>query len=303
LMIGLLGSINLYSQINVPVAADYQIATADGAWCWFADPRAVYHKDKQEKIYYGYINRQGDVVISSRDMKTKAIENFVLHEKLQIDDHNVPSILFLPDGKLLTFYTEHNGKFFMRKSKNAEDISAWEEERVLSFGLADELITYSHPVMLSGENNRIYMFFRSRNKRKGKSQEANWKQNYVYSDDFGKTWTNAKAYLTSQGRHDKIPYLKVVSDHKSRIHFLFTDGHPKVSFASVYHIYYEKGKFHQTNGNELQGINEIPLDITKIDKVYDYDKNKEKSWIWDIALDKKGHPVVTYARFPSTHDH
>src|SRR5690606_17477730 len=171
-------------------------------------------------------------------------ESYLLHEKLQVDDHNVPSILFLPDGKILTFYTEHNGKFFMRKSKNAEDISEWEDEIALSFGLNDEFVTYSHPVMLSGENNRIYMFFRSRNRRTGASQDVNWKQNYTYSDDLGKTWSNAKAYLTSKGSHHKIPYLKVVSDHKSKIHFLFTDGHPKVSRSSVYHAYYEKGKFH-----------------------------------------------------------
>ena len=303
-LIGLFVSINGYSQGNVPIAsATYQVAAEDGAWCWFADPRAVYHKGKHEKIYYGYISSQGDVVISAQDMKTKVVESYLLHEKLQVDDHNVPSILFLPDGKILTFYTEHNGKFFMRKSKNAEDISEWEDEIALSFGLNDEFVTYSHPVMLSGENNRIYMFFRSRNRRTGASQDVNWKQNYTYSDDLGKTWSNAKAYLTSKGSHHKIPYLKVVSDHKSKIHFLFTDGHPKVSRSSVYHAYYEKGKFHQTNGNELSGIQEIPLDITKIDKIYDYDEVKIKSWIWDIALDKKGRPVVTYARYPSVHDH
>src|SRR5690606_31654529 len=119
-------------QLKLPSPASYQVAAEDAAWCWFADPRAVYHKGRQEKIYYGYISSQGDVVISSRDVKTKKVQTYRLHEKLQKDDHNVPSILFLPDGKILAFYTEHNGKFFVRKSKNPEDISAWEEERVLS---------------------------------------------------------------------------------------------------------------------------------------------------------------------------
>src|SRR5690606_23038145 len=71
LFVGLLNGINGHTQTTALNAADYQVAAQDGAWCWFADPRAVYHKGKQEKIYYGYINSQGDVVISSRDMKTK----------------------------------------------------------------------------------------------------------------------------------------------------------------------------------------------------------------------------------------
>lgn len=96
---------------------DYSIAAKDATWCWYADPRAVYHKGKHEKIYYGYISSKGDVVISSRDANTKEIQTFILHEKLQVDDHNVPSVLFLPDGKLLTFYTEHNGRFLSVKVK------------------------------------------------------------------------------------------------------------------------------------------------------------------------------------------
>lgn len=303
LFAALLCGISGYSQIEVASGSAYQVVAEDGAWCWFSDPRAVYHKGQEEKIYYAYINSQGDVVISSRNVKTKAIKTFVLHEKLQVDDHDVPSILFLPDGKILTFYTEHNGKFFIRKSKNAEEISAWEEEEVLSFGLDEEFITYSHPVMLSDENNRIYMFFRSRNKRKGAGQDVNWKQNYSYSDDLGKTWSNAQYFLSSKGHHNLIPYMKVVSDNKSKIHFLFTDGHPKVSFSSVYHVFYENGAFHQTNGEVLTSIKKLPLDITKINKIYDFDKGKIKSWIWDIALNKKGNPVVTYAQYPSVNDH
>ena len=301
---GLCYGINGYSQTQAPAASAYQVAAEDGTWCWFADPRAVYHKGKQEKIYYGYINSKGDVVISSRDVSTKAVQTFILHDKLQVDDHNVPSILFLPDGKLLTFYTEHNGKFFMRKSKNAEDIGAWEEERELSFGLENELITYSHPIMLSGENNRIYMFFRSRNKRNPeKPGYINWKQNYAYSDDYGETWSDAETYLTSDGQYNGIPYLKIVSDNKSKIHFLFTDGHPKLDLSSVYHMYYEKGRFHQTNGDAIAVRAEVPLDIGKIDKVYDSDAGNIRSWIWDVALDKKGNPVIAYARYPSVDDH
>src|SRR5690606_4458721 len=173
-----------------------------------------------------------------------------------------------------------------------------------SFGLKDELITYSHPVMLADEGNRIYVFFRSRNKRIPTDPTyINWKQNYVYSDDLGETWTQASAYLMTGGDYNRIRYLKIVSDNRSKIHFLFTDGHPKLDLSSVYHMYYEKGAFHQTNGETIAPLTEIPLDPQHVNKVYDADQHQVKSWIWDIALDKQGYPVVTYARYPSVNDH
>jgi hypothetical protein len=287
----------LHSQVkNDP---GFQVVSEDGAWCWFADPRAVYHKGAKERIYYGYINTEGDVLISARDVKTKEVETFVLHEKLQVDDHNVPSILFLPDGKIVVFYTEHGGRFFTRKSRYAENISEWDEERVLSFGLPEKRLCYSHPAMLSEENDRIYMFFRG--VMPGESY-AGWGQYYSYSDDQGETWADG-AYLINTRNFDNPVYLKASSDNKSRIDILFTDGHPKIGPASVYHMYYEKGAFHKTNGDPIASTGGIPIGPEQATKVYDVSTNKTKSWIWDIALDKKGRPVVAYTRYPDETDH
>jgi hypothetical protein len=277
----------------------YQVIAEDGAWCWFSDPRAVYHKGEHEKVYYCYIRRNGDVVISARDVKSKATETHVLHAELQGDDHDVPSILFLPDGKILTFYSEHNGRYFMRKSRYPEDISSWEEERTLSFGLGVKQLCYGHPAMLSGENNRIYLFFRG--VTKGPTHNG-WGQYYSFSDNAGDTWADG-SYLLDTRAIDNAPYLKASSDGKSRIDIVFTDGHPKLGAASVYHIYYEKGKFHQTNGDVIADLKDVPLQLDKINKVYDVHLHHTRSWIWDIALNKKGRPVVAYAQYPSVKDH
>src|SRR5690554_4389940 len=51
--------------------------TNDAAWCWFSDPRAVYHKGNHERIYYGYINSKGDVKVSSYDLQTGVEEEFI----------------------------------------------------------------------------------------------------------------------------------------------------------------------------------------------------------------------------------
>lgn len=295
-------AMNAGAQHTTTLSKSPQLLAEDAAWCWFADPRAVYHKGEQERIYYGYINSKGDVMIGARDQKTGKTETFNLHPELQIDDHNVPSILFLPDGKLLAFYTHHNGKFFTRKSKRAEDITEWEEERILEFGPGKKLICYSHPVMLAEENNRIYMFFRSRYVTGKKATFKDWYQMMSYSDDLGQTWTDAQRVMDSYDVDNPV-YMKVSSDNKSRIDILFTDGHPKIGAASVYHMYYKDGQLHQTSGKSIAPLSAMPIGVDKIDKVYDVTKHKTKSWIWDIALDKKGHPIIAYTRYPHETDH
>src|SRR5690606_30431542 len=94
-------------------AKDYEKIADDGAWCWFSDPRAVYHNGQSETVYFGYINSIGDVMIGSKDIKSGKVDHFALHDSLQIDDHNVPALIVLPDGKLMAFYNEHNGNVFM----------------------------------------------------------------------------------------------------------------------------------------------------------------------------------------------
>ncbi|GAB2778333.1 hypothetical protein GCM10027275_22110 [Rhabdobacter roseus] len=269
--------------------ATTETAATDAAWCWFSDPRAVYH---QGTLYFGYINSRGDVLISARTTASGQTTTCVLHEQLQIDDHNVPSILILPDGHLLAFYTEHNGKFFLRKSKKPGDISAWDDERVLPFG---NRVSYSHPVLLEKENNRIYLFWRG----------SDWRPSFSYSNDGGSTWADERPLIDSRGLSNAHrPYLKVTSNHQDRIDFIFTDGHPsREETNSVYHAYYQKGTFHQTNGERIGTWEELPLQHGNINKVYDATTTGQRAWIWDVALDAKNRPVVVYNRFPSETDH
>jgi len=102
---------------------------------------------------------------------------------------------------------------------------------------------------------------------------------------------------------DNARYLKISSDNRSRIDFLFTDGHPKIGAAPVYHVYYEKGKFHQTNGEVITNLKDVPLQLPAINKLYDAESGKTKAWIWDIMLDRNKRPVVTYAQYPSVKEH
>ena len=271
----------------------------DGVWCWFSDPRAIYYSGKNEKIYFGYVNGQGDVCIGSKDLYSGKLTSFILQDTLEIDDHNVPSILVLPDGKLLSFYNEHNGSVFMRKSKYAEDISSWEEVQVVSPKTETYRYTYTNPIRLSAENGRIYLIGR----KVGPTRSfEHWWQYLKYSDDEGQSWSKEIILLDNQGRKNP-PYLKVSSDHKSRIDFAFTDGHPKIgSDVSLYHMYYSRDTFFQTNGLPIRHRDHLPIRILSVDKVYDASRSQVRSWIWDIAFQSDG-PVITYVRYPTESDH
>lgn len=282
-----------------PQSAQAETLTEDGVWCWFSDPRAIYHKGEKEQLYFGTINSRGDVLINSKDLNTGEVKTFILHDSLEVDDHNVAAILILPDGKLLTFYNEHNGDVFMRKSVHPEDITAWEPERVICRSTQEYRYTYTNPVQLSGENGRIYIIGR----KVGPTRSfENWWQYIKYSDDEGQSWSEDIVFLDNEGRKNP-PYLKVATDHESRIDFLFTDGHPKIGpDVSVFHLYYQDGAFHQTDGASLADWKQLPIPIKTVNKVYDAAPTQVRGWIWDIIL-KDGQPYITYARFPSEADH
>lgn len=163
-------------------------------------------------------------MIKSLDLESDKADEFTLHEELQIDDHNVPGLLMLPDGKLLAFYSEHNGNIFMRKSKMAENINEWEEEVILLEKDTKNRYCYVNPVMLSDENNRIYLIGRNV-VRNDKGTYTDTRTYCIYSDDLGATWSKELNILDNLGL-DSRQYVKIASDDRSRIDFLFTNGHP-----------------------------------------------------------------------------
>ena len=55
-----------------PSFEGYEV-TPKGAWCWFADPRALHHESKDgsiDKTYIGYIDVHGNIKAMQTDWKT-----------------------------------------------------------------------------------------------------------------------------------------------------------------------------------------------------------------------------------------
>ena len=97
----------------------YQSFTFNGAWCWFSDPRAVYYEGEFRRTYSGWIDNFGDIHIAYYDHDTREISSKLIYDKLEVDDHDNPSILFDEKGHLLVFFNNHGGPegLYFTKSK------------------------------------------------------------------------------------------------------------------------------------------------------------------------------------------
>jgi len=265
----------------------------DGAWCWVQDPRAVYHKGRHRRTYSGWVTRAGALQVASYDHETREVRVVTLRKRWHRNDHANPAFLVRADGRIMAFYSTHNGKrLFSRVSKRPEDISAWDDEIIVS---SQGRITYPNPMQLSAENDCIYVLWRGRT----------WKPTFAVSDD-GVTWSAPKVLIQEKGReaHDIRPYLKAACDGVDTFHLAFTDGHPRDEPQnSIYYAKYRNGAFHKADGTRIKGINDLPIRHSEADRVYDARQTNVRAWIWDVAGDASQNPVIVYTRLPKESDH
>ncbi len=282
------------------VSQSRNVLTDDGAWCWFSDPRAIYSGDN--RIVTGWVTRDGSVEAASLDLKSGKTVTKTLYPQLEVDDHDNPAFLKLSDGNVLAMYTWHGGKkgalgVIQQVTSAPGDVSSFGEPHVF-LPKTDELLrkyvretyTYANPFLLSEENNRVLCFGRW----------IGFKPNLITSDDQGKTWSDPRVIITSKDLDvNNRPYVKYYSDGKSRIHLIFTDGHPASEpLNSVYYCYYEKGAFWRADGSRICSLDQLPFHPSDASVVYKASKTEGKAWIFDVAV-KNDQPVIVYTRYPT----
>jgi hypothetical protein len=274
--------------------------THDGAWCWFSDPRAIM---VDGSVFSGWVKADGTIEAMKFDTDTEKIQTDALYFRLEIDDHNNPAFVSTGDGQIIAMYTRHGPKdlfinFLDDYSKDfdfsgAQLIHPISQEELEKF--PRETITYANPFRLKKENNRIYCFGRW----------TGFKPNMMWSDDGGTTWSKSKVFITNYPFHsNNRPYVKYFSDGESRIHMVFTDGHPHVEPTnSVYYAFYENGAFHKASGHKICSMEGIPFEPGDASIVYDANEIEGRAWIADIAQDRQGHPVIVYTKSPDITNH
>jgi len=138
---------------------------SSGGWCWFGDPRGVYHEGLHRRTFVGWVSGRGDIQVASYDHDSGVRAIATLAARFQVDDHAAPSLLVLPDGHLLVFWSAHAGKaMFYRRSSQPEEVSAWGPERTIPTNTAGTWgYTYPNPVQLSAEGGRIWLLWRGGN--------------------------------------------------------------------------------------------------------------------------------------------
>lgn len=93
----------LIASMSLPAssAMAFSVVTDEGAWCWFADPRALHHENKTLGIDKTYIGNLGNIKAEEYDFNKGTKETVLIRSWFQPDDHDNPTFIALPDGRVV----------------------------------------------------------------------------------------------------------------------------------------------------------------------------------------------------------
>ena len=277
--------------------------TSDGAWCWFSAPGAIYRHNGAPQVVTGWVTSDGSIEGALLDPLTGHKTVQVVSNKLDKDDHANPSFVELSNGDVLMCYTKHFDTHvrFNRLSaqRNVADFGVTEMVDVFDHAQFElypkKTVTYVNPIVLAKEVGRLYCFGRW----------TGYKPNIMWSDNGGITFSSAQVFIsTFPFDSDNRPYVRYYSNGESRIHLVFTDGHPRKEPAnSVYYAYYEKDAFWRVDGSKICDLDELPFEPSEASMVYKASEESGRAWVFDIASDENDSPVILYARYPKETAH
>ena len=282
----------------------------EGAWCWFADPRALHYENPQGTInatYAGYIDNHGSIKATQVDWLTGTTSEVLIRSWFQPDDHDNPAFLVLPDERIMIIYSRHTDEacFYYRISKRPGDITALGEEKRLATA---NNTTYPNPYILSDDPEHIYMCWRGIGWHPTVAQMSMPDEN----DDIQFTWGPYQMVQSTGAR----PYAKYMSDGKSKIYLAYTTGHPDNEWPNwlYLNVFDVNDKcLYDLNGKKLSTVQNGKFNVNKTDSykqqypatVVDAPSDR-RDWIWNMAFDDGQRPVIGMTRISNdkkTHDY
>ena len=291
------------TMINAQQPSEFssQVVADEGAWCWFADPRALHYENADGSIkntYIGYIDVHGNVKATQYDWLKHRKTDVLVRSNFQPDDHNNPTFIVLPDERVMIFYTRHTDepKIWYRISTRPGDITSLDDEKYLSTA---NNTTYPSPFILSDDPDHIYLCWRG----------INWHPTIARltmpdADDNCQFDFGPKQIVQSTGAR---PYAKYQSNGKDKIYVSYTTGHPDNEMPDW--LYFNVIDINKGNGPILRDLNGKQLSVIKngvfnVSKTDSYasqypativDKTANiRNWVWQITLDKDENPVIAY---------
>lgn len=286
----------------------------EGAWCWFADPRAIHYKSADGEIdaaYIGYIDVHGAIKASQIDFKANIDgmqQDVLVRSRFQPDDHNNPTFLVLPDERIMIFYARHTDepRFYYRISTKKGDITSLGEEHEIKVA---NNTTYPSPFILSDDPDHIYLCWRG----------INWHPTIAklsLPDDNDNVKVEWGPYQMVQSTGAR-PYAKYHSNGKDKIYVAYTTGHPDNEWPNwLYFNTINLNAKTNTDGTvttnpqlaDLKGnvLSTIANGVFEVSKTSTYKSTypgtildaptSYRDWVWQIALDKNENPVVAMVR-------
>lgn len=265
-----------------------------GAWSYFGDPRAIAHDGH---IFTGWISTTGNVWVA-HIRPDGSFTKRMIYRDLGVDDHNNPSLVFRPDGRIMVFFCPHSGrslpppeyrpsKMRYRVTRYPYSIRAIEPVRhVLTNAPGDLGFTYPNPIQQRG---KLWLFWRG----------GGWNPTFSYTRD-GRAWVPARELMRSEP--GQRPYAKYAGDGNLRIHGVFTEGHVSSFRNSLYYARYENSGLFSAGGRRLGSLRSVPLHTSKLDRIYEYSGAGGRAWPHDIALTAAGRPRIVYTRRRANRD-
>ncbi len=285
---------------------------SEGAWCWFADPRALHYENSDGTInasWLGYIDVHGSIKATQMDFVSGKQTDVLVRSYFQPDDHDNPTFLVLPDERVLIIYSRHTDEaaFYYRVSQKPGDITTLGAEKKL---VTANNTTYPSPFILSDDPTHFYLCWRG----------INWHPTIARltlpddNDDVSFDWGPYQIVQSTGAR----PYAKYVSNGKDKIYVTYTTGHPDNEqpnwlYCNAISINSDgsscKPTLEDLAGTQLSTIEEGVFNVSKtssyqssypltiVDAPSSY-----RDWVWQIALDSDGHARIAMVRITSGKD-
>lgn len=264
----------------------------EGGWVWFGAPRAV---NLGTSTVAGYTTGSsgGDVKNILIDNATGAVTaTETLYDNFLLDDHQPPAFGVRGDGTIMAAFAYHVGDIYIAPGASPGVLPEGADVVNITSQLGGPInpatpygYTYSTILYLPAED-RWYMFARY--------HDSGQHPHCVMStsDDDGATWTT-HTVITD------ITYHMAVVNGTDRIDLVLSD-HPFYGQNDdpdeptfIQHVYYESGTgWHKSDGTSVT----LPV-ANSGEATVVYDNSPDRAWLWGIAVDGSGNPVIVFVRY------